>query len=313
MVFLIRPGLVLLLCAGTLMGCTQLLFQPMEAHVNDPETLGIEAEDVYLETDDGVRLHAWFLPAQNTPRRGSILFLHGNAENISTHLASVWWLPDYGFDVLLVDYRGYGRSEGHPTLAGVHADARAALQALLEREEVDAQRVAVFGQSLGGAVAINLVAQSSFRGQIGALIVEGVPTSFRARARELLGDWWLTWALQWPLSLSISDRYRPIDSVAAIAPVPLLIVHGAADTVIPLDHGRALYAAAQEPKHLWVVPDARHIQAFLEPQWRERLVKYLGQTLAAPQPSADEDPANAGDAEAAPRGGSPSQSADRVQ
>lgn len=305
MVLLIRRWLFLALGSMAASGCTHLLFQPMEEHVNDPEALGIEAEDVFFASADGVRLHAWFLPAQTAASKGSVLFLHGNAENISTHLASVWWLPDRGFDVLLLDYRGYGRSEGRPTLGGVHRDAQAALDALRRRAGVDAERIAIFGQSLGGAVAINLVAEPEYQDGVRALVVEGVPVSFRTRARELLGDWWLTWALQWPLSLTISDDYRPIDTVDQVAPIPLLIVHGGADTIIPPDHGRRLFEAAGEPKDVWIVPGADHIHAFANPQWRDRLVEYLDARLGGEA---------AGAAVLVPREGrSPSHSADPVQ
>lgn len=312
MVLLIRC-LALLLAGSALVGCTQLLFHPMKAHVNDPEALGIEAEDMYFEATDGVRLHAWFLPAKAVTAKGTVLFLHGNAENISTHLASVWWLPDHGFNVLLLDYRGYGRSEGRPSLPGVHEDARAALDALRTRDDVDLQRIAVFGQSLGGAVAINLVAKAGREVPVRALVVEGVPSSFRTRAREVLGEWWLTWAIQWPLSLTISDRYRPLDSIDEVAPVPLLIVHGEADSVIPIEHGRRLYAAAREPKDLWLVPGAEHIAAFRGPEWRARLVRYLDEVMAAgadprgPEDGPPRPPVSPTDA------GSPSHSADPVQ
>jgi fermentation-respiration switch protein FrsA (DUF1100 family) len=278
LVLLIRALPVLGGLALALGGCTGVIFQPMHELVLTPDQIGLDYEEVEFAAADGVRLHGWFLPAR-APRRGSILFLHGNAQNISTHIASVAWLPAKGFDVLLFDYRGYGRSEGSPSLPGLHLDFEAALEALLARPDVEPDRVVVFGQSLGASLAITALAASPRRQQVRALIIEGAFTSYRALAREKLGDFWLTWPLQAPLGLTIDDRYRPIDVIGELARLQLLIVHGEADRVVPPDHATALYEAARPPKTLWLVPGAGHIGAFTTPVNRAELVDYLTQTL----------------------------------
>jgi fermentation-respiration switch protein FrsA (DUF1100 family) len=277
LVLLIRlpvvAGLALALC-----GCTGLIFQPMRELIRTPDEIGLDYREIELEAADGVRLHGWLLPA-TPPRRGSVLFLHGNAQNISTHIASVAWLPAEGFDVLLFDYRGYGRSGGNPSLSGLQLDFEAALDALLARPETTSAPVVVFGQSLGGALAITALADSPQREQVRALIVEGAFTGYRALAREKLSDFWLTWPLQVPLGLAIDDRYRPIDAIGELAPMPVLIVHGEEDRVIPPDHAIALYEAARPPKSLWLVPGAGHIQAFTTAANRAELVRYLARLL----------------------------------
>ena len=260
-------------------GCTGLIFQPMRELVLTPDQIGLDYREVEFRAADGVRLHGWFLPA-SAPRRGSVLFLHGNAQNISTHIASVVWLPAEGFDVLLFDYRGYGRSDGRPSLDGLHLDFEAALATLLASPDVDPERVVVLGQSLGAAVAITALATSPQRHKVRALVVEGAFTSYRALAREKLAGFWLTWPLHAPLSLAFDDRYRPIDAIAELAPMPVLIIHGGADRIVPPDHALALYEAAREPKQLWLVPDAGHIQALTTPANRTALVEYLTGTLA---------------------------------
>jgi uncharacterized protein len=278
LVLLIRPLPVLAGLALALVGCTGVIFQPMRELVLTPDQIGLDYQEVTFEAEDGVPLHGWFLPAR-APRRGAILFLHGNAQNISTHVANVAWLPAEGFDVLLFDYRGYGRSEGRPSLAGLRLDFEAALATLRARPEVDADRVVVFGQSLGGALAITALATSPHRHQVRALIVEGAFTSYRDLAREKLAGFWLTWPLQVPLGLTIDDRYRPSDAIRELAPMPLLIVHGEADRVVPPDHAIALYEAARPPKELWLVPGAGHIQAFTTAANRAALVAYLASIL----------------------------------
>jgi fermentation-respiration switch protein FrsA (DUF1100 family) len=281
LVLLIRALPMLGGLALALGACTGVIFQPMHELVLTPDQIGLRHEEVEFAAADGVRLHGWFLPAQ-APRRGSILFLHGNAQNISTHIASVAWLPADGFDVLLFDYRGYGRSEGSPSLSGLHLDFEAALQALLARPEIDPDRVVVFGQSLGASLAITALVGSPRRQQVRALIVEGAFTSYRALAREKLAGLWLTWPVQAPLALTIDDSYRPIDVVDELAPLPLLIVHGEADQVVPPDHAVALYEAARPPKTLWLVPGAGHIAAFATPVNRAELVAYLSETVTGP-------------------------------
>ena len=270
-------GLALL--ALGLAGCTGLVFQPMRERVLTPDEIGLDYREVDFTTADGVHLDGWFLPAR-APRQGSVLFLHGNAENMSTHIASVAWLPGAGFDVFLFDYRGYGRSAGEPSLDGLQQDFRAALQTLLAMPEVDPERIVVFGQSLGGALAITALAASPDEHQVRALVVEGAYTSLRALAREKLAGFWLTWPLQWPLSLTIDDRYRPIDVIGELAPLPVLIIQGEADQVVPARNGIALFEAAGQPKELWLLPGIGHIQAFTRPENRRRLRDYLEAILA---------------------------------
>jgi fermentation-respiration switch protein FrsA (DUF1100 family) len=260
-------------------GCTGFFFQPLKEHVFDPATVGFSYRDVNFEAADGTALHGWFFPAEGE-QRGSLLFLHGNAENISTHFANVAWLTGAGFDVLAFDYRGYGRSSGSPDLAGLHQDAAAALESLIAQPEADPDRIAVLGQSLGGAVALGAVAESPHKGRLRALVVEGAFSDYRALAREKLAAFWLTWPLQWPLSLTIDNRYSPKAAAGALSPLPLLIIHGEEDDIVPPAHGDMLFEAAGEPKAIWRLPETGHIQAFATIEMRERLAAYLVDAFA---------------------------------
>ena len=266
-----------------LTGCNSLFYFPYRDQVLSPDQLGLRYEDVDFQAQDGTRLHAWFLPAAS-PARATILFLHGNAENISTHIMSVRWLPARGFNVFLPDYRGYGASAGTPSMEGVQEDVDGALATLLARPDVDPDRMVVFGQSLGGAVAIYNVAHSPYRRHIRALAVESAFSSYRGIAREKLAAFWLTWPLQYPLSRLVSNRYSPADAVAGISPIPLLIIQGDHDPIVPLGHARRLFDLAHEPKRLWIVPGGGHIQAFQHQSYRDRFVLWLGQVLNGTKP-----------------------------
>lgn len=255
-------------------GCSRLFFMPQQELVRTPTEIGLEYEDVYFNSADGVRLHGWWLPAEGAAQ-GTVVFFHGNAENISTHIGSVYWLPAAGFNVFMMDYRGYGLSAGDPSLPGVHADGIAALHTVMQRTDLDTSQVVVLGQSLGAAVSVHAVANSHYRTRFKALILDSVFASHRQITQEKLGGFWLTWPLQWPLALLVSDGFSPMKSIASIAPVPLLVIHGTADQVIPIEHGRQVFAIANEPKTLWVIKNAQHIQALGSVETRRRLVAFM--------------------------------------
>lgn len=263
-----------LVLAAALTGCSGLLFYPSREMVRTPDQLGLSYEDVYFDTPDGVKLHGWYLPARGTAI-GTILYLHGNAENISTHIFNVAWLPAKDFNVFLFDYRGYGLSGGTPSLPGVHEDFAAALHWLLKRPFAARHGVVVFGQSLGAGIGIYGVAHSDAKAHIRAVVAESALSSYRDIAREKLAGFFLTWPFQWPLSLTLSDTYSPIYAIDRIKSIPILIIHGDRDPIVPLHHGWRLYKAAVAAKQFWLVRGGGHIQAFTRKAFRQRFVRYL--------------------------------------
>jgi fermentation-respiration switch protein FrsA (DUF1100 family) len=267
--------LILIVVLG-LSGCTSVFLQPDHVRYFAGRAPDTPVHDVRITAPDGTALHAQYLPAQ-APLRGTVLFLHGNAENLSSHIHMVTWLPAAGYAVLALDYRGYGESAGSAGIDGVHQDAAAALAWLVARGTAETGPLIVYGQSLGASVAIYLVATSPLRTHVSALIADSAFSSYRRIAREKLDAFWLSWPLQWPLSWLISDRYAAIDVVARISPIPLLLLQGDADAVVDVSHARRLYEAAHEPRQLWIVPGGHHIDAVRRPQIRERLIDYLDQ------------------------------------
>lgn len=255
-------------------GCSSLLFYPQREFVDNPLLSEISYEDKYFKTPDGLMLHGWVLYAKNKSN-GAILFLHGNAENISTHINSVLWLTLEGYDVFSFDYRGYGRSQGYPTLEGVHIDAHAALETILNLPNINKENIFIFGQSLGGAIAVYTLSTSTYKNRINALIVDSAFSGYRLIAREKFDQLILTWPLQYPLSLLIDDSYSPIRWIEQIYPVPILIIHGGQDRIVSKDHSSILYAEALYPKELLQVEDAGHIQALSLKYVREEFIKFL--------------------------------------
>ena len=260
--------------AALLAGCTSMFFQPHHQLVRTPADVGLEYRELQLRAADGVQLTAWYLPARG-PARATVLFLHGNADNISTHFASVAWMPAQGFNVLALDYRGYGASQGEPSLAGAQLDIEAALRELLARPDVDPRRIVLFGQSLGGALAIHYAARGAYRVHLRGLVVDSAFSDYREITREKMASFLLTWPLQWLPWLTVDNSYSPAASIGALSPLPVLVIHGERDTIVPPHHARRLYELAREPKELWMVPEAGHIQALRSEELRRRLTDYL--------------------------------------
>ncbi len=213
----------------------RLVYFPERTLTATPTQAGFAYEPVRFLTADGIGLSGWFIPAPKS--RGTLLFCHGNAGNISHRLESIRQFHQLGLDVFIFDYRGYGESEGVPSEAGTYRDAEAAWHYLVETRRAAPARLVYFGRSLGAAVASHLATRHPPR----ALIVESAFTSvpdFGAEVYPWLPVRWLA-RLQYPTREHLRSLH-----------VPVLVVHSRNDEIIPFRHGEALYAAANEPKEL---------------------------------------------------------------
>lgn len=269
----VRPTLILALALLT--GCSGLFFYPEEAWRQNPARQGLDYEDVILIHPDGLRLHGWWLPAATDTPKGTVYFLHGNAQNISTHLMNVHWLPERGYQVFLLDYRGYGLSEGKARLPGVLDDAQLGLDWLTGAERTEGPLI-VFGQSLGGALALGIMGREANQGKGDCVISEAAFTGYRDIMGEVMRNSWLLWPFSFIATPLVPDQDNPIDRVAGIAPRPLLILHSQEDPIIPFHHGQSLYQAAADPKQFQPLKGG-HIQSTRAEDVRERLLKFMGE------------------------------------
>ncbi len=231
-------ALYALVLAVVYLGQSSMLYLPglpTRALAATPRAIGLSYEEVWLRADDDVRLHGWHVPAAGG--RGTLLFFHGNAGNISHRLDSIRLFHDLGLSVLIFDYRGYGRSEGQPDEAGTQRDALAAWRHLTVERGLAPRDIVFFGRSLGAALAAWLATRT----EPGALIVESAFTSVPDLAAELY--WWL------PARRLARFDYATGEYLATVR-CPVLVVHSPDDEIIPWRHAEALYAAAREPKAL---------------------------------------------------------------
>ncbi len=208
-----------------------------------PDHDGLGVEEIWITADDGVRLNAWYWP--NPTSSKVLLCFHGNAENIGHGLGQLKALSRLGASVLALDYRGYGKSEGSPDEAGVYRDAESAYNYLVDGRHFQPRDIFLYGNSLGGAVAIHL----AWRHEIGGLIVQSSFTAGREMARRMFLI---------PLFEYIpKSRFDSLDKIARVR-APILIVHGTQDQTIPFSMGRRLYEAAPEPKSFLPIEGAGH-------------------------------------------------------
>ena len=240
--------LLVLIVAGMRFMLPQIVFVPTAEIVTTPVVLSIPFDDVTIVTSDGVRLNGWHIPAPGA--RGTLLFFHGNAGNISHRIDSIKIFHDLKLSVFIIDYRGYGRSEGKPSIPGVTLDALAAWKWLTEEKKIPPENIVVFGRSLGGAIAMELTRHVEPR----ALILESTFSSlpemikipFMAPvARLIVGDIWNS------------------AEAAATLTAPTLCIHSPDDWIVPYRFGRRLYDAVAGEK-TFVQIRGGHNEGFLE-------------------------------------------------
>ncbi len=240
-------------------GCMESMFyfpqkEPTPARLGPPGTI-----EVPFESADGTRLFGWLIPAKGDRKRmneaPTVLHVHGNAGSILSHAFFTEHLPFAGFNVFIFDYRGYGQSEGRASRRGpLIEDTHAALDAILARDDVDPSRIGVYGQSLGGSIALNVMAG---RPEIRAAVIESAFTSWRDVAADSLGRGSSNALTRTLAAIFIPDEYRADEAIARINR-PMLILHGDGDTIIPVAHGRALAAAAPNHAQLVELPGGEH-------------------------------------------------------
>jgi fermentation-respiration switch protein FrsA (DUF1100 family) len=222
------------------------LYYPFRDIEITPKDIGLDYEDVHITTDDGVDIHGWFIPAKDTA--GVLLFSHGNGVNISHRLEKLQMLHALNFSILIYDYRGYGLSKGRPSETGLYLDADAMFVYLLKEKGYEPDQIIAYGESLGGAVAIELTSRHDLKG----LIIEGSFSSIKDIARKYF---------PFIPSFIYKTKYDSINKINDIT-VPKLIMHSIDDEIIPLKFGVALFDAAAGPKK-FIILKGGHNDSFL--------------------------------------------------
>lgn len=232
-----------------------LFYYPDSYQYDTPKRAGLAFDKVVFASADGTQLTGWFIPAvgvaSSREAKGTVIQMHGNAQNMTAHWGFVDWLPVRGFNLFVFDYRGYGASEGKPNPKGVFEDAVAALEHLRTRADIDGSRLLVFGQSLGGTVAI-AAAGASPQG-IRAVVAEAPFYSYSAIANDHVPG----------AGMLVDDEWSANRYIARLSPIPILFIHGTADRVVPYHHSTKLLAEAGEPKQLITIEGGQHVDSMV--------------------------------------------------
>jgi uncharacterized protein len=235
------------ICLLLLWGQTKLIFFPDSYLKSTPQTYGLDYQDIWLRIGED-RVHGWWIPATQSSAP-ALLYFHGNGSNNGdlTEIAAI--LHQLPVSVLLIDYRGYGKSSPvFPNETRVYQDGEAAWQYLTQERKIKPQQIFVYGHSLGGAIAIELASKHP---DVAGLITEGTFTSIKDLASLLPG------LKLFPLSLLVTQRFDSISKIKSLE-TPILMLHGAGDRTIPPFMAKELYAAAPEPKYLAIFDEAGH-------------------------------------------------------
>lgn len=220
-----------------------MLYHP-NRHIKTPDVYGLEDfSEYFTAAADGTHLQLWYKPSTNN--LPMIAYFHGNAGHIGERAYIYRALANQGFGVLALSYRGYGKSQGKPTEAGLYQDARAAIDFLLNEKKIPLSEMIFFGESLGTGVAVQMATEY----QMAALVLQSPYISVEDRASELYR--------YIPVKRLLKDKFRSIDKIGSVT-APVLIFHGERDDVIPVKHGHTLLEAANEPKQAYFFPDVRH-------------------------------------------------------
>lgn len=226
-----------------------VIYVPERTIEMTPRSEGVTYEDIWFPASDGLKLHGWLIPAPNA--RVTLVWFHGNAGNISHRLENLKLFHDkLGVTVFIFDYRGYGRSRGKPSEEGTYRDAEAALAYLRSRPDIDPERIVYFGRSLGAGVAVELATRHPPLGLILESPFPSIPEMARHHYPFL------------PVGPLLRTKYDSLAKIGRVK-VPLLVLHGDRDDTVPLEAGRKLFEAANEPKEFYTIRDAGHNDTYI--------------------------------------------------
>lgn len=240
--------------------CSSLYYHPTDKVFITPDKMGFLYQDLWIDTPDGERLHLWRIYTKNTESspKAILLQFHGNGENMSSHFLSLAWLVNSGYELITYDYRGYGNSTGTPDPYDIIGDSKLVLDVVAERANSSQIPLVVYGQSLGGAVAMRSIAEWDKKDKVNLLVIDGSFASYRKVAKQTINGV-LFRPLGYIFSMFFHDGTSPKELIPNLSPVPILVIHGSNDEVVPYDNGVDIFSLAKDPKTFWEIRGGGHV------------------------------------------------------
>ena len=249
--------------------------RPSRADFGQAEKQAIEPEELWIETNEGLKLHALLFKPVSEPV-GTILHLHGSDANITLTVRNSAWLVEHGYQVVALDYQGFGKSEGKASRVKAIDDTVCALDYLRGSEQFAGQSIGVWGQSMGGQVALQAVARAGVD-RVAAVVSEATYASPKWHVKDKLSQMGPLWMIQWAIWLVADDSFSAVDIVDELNEVPLLFVHGRADRVVLPYQSEWLHdeARSNSKREIWREPGYGHLKIFNDELSRSKLVDFL--------------------------------------
>lgn len=279
--------LIITLVVFYITACNHLFYYPDSNIAITPNKLELDYKEITIALNQDSRISGWLIQNKSNKKYGTVIHFHGNAENISTHFLYLSWIVNYGYDLFIFDYPGYGKSSGQAEKEQIFYSSRQVLRWV--EKNIESKNLFLLGQSLGGAILIPAYAEAKID-NVRGIILDSTFSSYRYIAREKLASVWLTWPLQWPLGFLVSDSYSPINYIQNIS-VPILSFHSESDPVVSFASGNLLFTAANEPKQLYKLSKPGHCTAFImhDDQYRKKLLEFFCNNLVDNKKYCQED------------------------
>lgn len=254
--------------------CSHLFYHPDSYLHSKKEALVPYLTEKELNGPDG-KIIAWIFTNPKKTKKTHLLFFHGNAENVSSHFYSLYWILEHGYSFTIFDYPGYGGSEGEPSQESTTKSGQFMIDYIATN--YPDSPILIFGQSLGGNIALYSTAEKKQTKNLCGVVVDSTFLSYKIVARRTLAKNWFTWILQPLAYVLVSDSYSAKDNITKLAPLPLQIYHADTDSVVEIENGRDVFTAALEPKTFIEVTGGEHINAFTGPdrmKYQNSLLKF---------------------------------------
>lgn len=239
----------------------------------EPKMVGLSAKENWVESK-GLKLHTWHFQTQAEKAKGTIVFFHGNAENLTSHYLKLIWVLKEGYDFVIFDYPGYGISQGAPNAQNTYEAGVKVIEFV--HREIDPRPLIIYGESLGGIISMRGVEEIKNRIPIKLLIVDSSFHSYQEMGRRFLARSWVTWIFQ-PLSyLLLSDEFAPRD-LKSLSPIPILFIHSRPDRVVEFECSEKMYEKALEPKTFWRLDNGGHGYTFIteKGRYQKDLIQFI--------------------------------------